>query len=87
MLVSCTTVVTGGQDSGEKRGTGEKPSSGALGTYKADSIWRGHVKEASPKTWLYLKLLDVPNDNWSLSDLFCLSAMTEFCFISLHCSV
>lgn len=50
-----------------KQRNGEKPCLGPLGTYKADSVWKGHVKEASPKTWEYLKLLKVPRDNWSLS--------------------
>lgn len=62
-----TSFTLGGWDGRENRGTGEKPCSGPLGTYKADSVWKGHVKEASPKTWEYLKLLKVPGDNWSLS--------------------
>ena len=85
--VSCATVLAGGWDSRENRGTGEKPSPGALGTCKAGSIWRGRVKEASPRTWAYLKLPEGPNDNWSLSDFSCLSEMMEFCFLSAHCSI
>lgn len=60
---------------------------GALGMYKAASIWRGRAKEASPKTRAYLKLLEVPKDERSLSDFSYLSEMVEFCFISLHCSI
>lgn len=62
-----TSFTLGGWDGRENRGTGKKPCSGALGTYKADSVWRGRVKEASPKRWEYLRLLKLPGDNWSLS--------------------
>lgn len=75
--VSCTTVFTPTWDIRENRKR-EKASSGVLGMYKTDSIWRGQLKETSPKTWAYLKLLEVANGSRSISDFSYLSEMLSF---------